>query len=140
MPEYPPIIIDGSEACRSAADGNLEPAALSMRPDTGSAPAARLDPAASGSLLLIRNNLLHHEGDFRLDDIELLCGDDAIATSGKKQACLRLSDAPVTDHGSGLRRVGGRDKVRSIRIKGQQELLHYGQDFHNFLFILNQRD
>jgi len=138
MPEYPPIIIDGTDACRS--DGNLEPVAFSMRPDTGSAPAARLDPAATGSLLLIRNNLLHPQGDFRLDDIELLCGDDATPANRKKQACLRLSDAPVTDHGSGLRRIGGTDQVRSIRIKGRQDLLRYGQDFHNFLFILNKRD
>ncbi len=140
MPEYPPIIIDGTEACRSAADGNLEPVALSMRADTGSAPAARLDPAAIGSLLLIRNNLLHHQGDFRLGDIELLCEDEGTPANRKKQAGLRLSDAPVTDHGSGLRRVGGRDKVRSIRIKGRPDLLRHGQDFHNFLFILSKRD
>lgn len=139
MPEYPPIIIDGSDAC-SSADGNVQPVALSMRPDTGSAPAARLDPTATGSLLLIRNNLLHHQGDFRLDDIELLCGDDATPANRTKQACLRLSDAPVSDHGFGLRRIGGKDKVRSIRITGQQDLLRYGQDFHNFLFILNKHD
>jgi len=140
--EFPPVILDGSNCIPTAGDSFDAPVQASMRADTGAAATTKLDPAAVASLYLIRNNLLHHEGDFRLDAVELLWTEDANPGVGRsREASTSLSSASIIDHGSGLSRVGAsaKEKVRSIRLKGRQELLRYGQDFHNFLLILQPR-
>jgi len=138
--EFPPIIIDGS-GCMPNSDDERASSSFSMRASTGAVAATKLDPTAVASLFLIRNNRLHHEGDFRLEDVELVCGDDTTVASRTNEACLRLSNATVHDQGSGLCQIGGSaaQAVKAIRVKGRQEGLRYGQDFHNFLLIMKPR-